>query len=237
MAYHTSRHLLARQLYMRYGPHTHPDRLVQILQAEISPLTRLRQHPDCQLETAEGGADGNDNHVDATGTASEDRLKADDILLNMAEAAIRIDLAMIASKWNISMHMGDPVTGKRFGFLYDPISMDTTDGGLREWHWKLSRRCPVDYVVSPLVQTFGDHYPSSETCSIFRQHVSPLVREYDTQTSMLQMMVVVNSEDPGAVEFETEKDYYDYQADSKLYDTLHELGKQKAMASEKAAES
>jgi hypothetical protein len=195
MAYHTARSLLVRMLYMRHGPHTYSDRLVLILRAAIAPIIKLRAHPDCQSEIS----DDYDEEEEEEGNEEEARRQhsqaVERMLVGIAEEAIRIDFFMLASRKSIIMHMGDPVTGARSGFHFSPSIMTSIGGPLGRWDGE-SGCPPVDYVQSPLIQVFGDTYPSYEVDPIFQQHVSPLIREYDTCMWKRQMVVVFNSEVP-----------------------------------------
>ncbi|KEY69007.1 hypothetical protein S7711_10689 [Stachybotrys chartarum IBT 7711] len=194
LGFHHARHQLARILYMRQGPHTYRDRLVDMMLAEILPVTELLCHPENVVYQDEDGKQLSLAEVATPRPPRPSRSVSDNkkALAAVVDSAIEIHLNMISCKKNITVEIRDPATGKGYGFLPDKDLMDCIGQGRHT----IKPLKPVNYVKIPLLRVWGVEEHPMEQKRGSRDISMPLIRSYHICETLQKMQVVVDDACP-----------------------------------------
>ena len=200
-AYHSSRHSTARMLYMRYGPHTHPDRLMRILWEKVVPVIRINSHPDNNPPRQQPSFE---NHVELPSDDSDYRddslffrpsdLELKKQLTKLIEQAILTDFYIIGSKYYMKVDINDPSAEGQaaYGFPFRRDLMLISQVGPLRWNNTAAKGRPVDFVRSPLARVYGHHEVSAEDDEGTLMLMDPPIRHYHRCSAKERMRVVVD---------------------------------------------
>jgi hypothetical protein len=146
-AYYESRNQLARCLYALYGEHSDTQRLIDMMKEDLFPFIQSATQPS-------------------------DR--SNNMLEHIARCAVRVDLLVVSSHYDIQIDMCDPKTKKNCGFV-----LDNTDPLIEYCPPKFifpsdkSSDFSVDLILSPRIRMFGrlDATSQNSTRVVNRNHL------------------------------------------------------------------
>jgi hypothetical protein len=155
---------MARGLFMHHGTHSDPDRLKAIIFQNLRTFIFAQDPRHRQVEEA---------------------------LDKLVALALKIDLSLVTSRFDIRIEMEDPETGLQAGFGFSKHSkyMEIDPSYLQEL--STTEGQSVDFVACPMVRFYGKSRCYSGPDHYKRLYTGNMVKKYDMETVLRPMKIVL----------------------------------------------